>query len=142
MLNQTSSLGCACTTPSNSRARSLVNRFWSIPNRTDGDELLDETGHDAAELATSLADVRRVNQFFGGLRTVRAQLPRLLTLTSPGQPVTILDLATGSADIPINVIQWAQQQGRTVDITASDYSADILEVAARRVAEYPNIRVM
>lgn len=123
-------------------ARSAARRCCSIPSRIDGDELLDETGHDPAELAASLRDVRRVNQLFGGLRTVRTQLPRLLALTSPDQPVTILDLATGSADIPINVVRWARQQGRTVDITATDFSADILAIAARRVADYPNIHVL
>jgi ubiquinone/menaquinone biosynthesis C-methylase UbiE len=113
----------------------------SIPQRIEGDELLDEVGHDPAELAASLRDVRRVNQLFGGLRTVRTQLPRLLAMTSPERPVTILDLASGSADIPINVVRWARQQGREVEITASDYSADIIAIAARRVAGYPNIHL-
>jgi ubiquinone/menaquinone biosynthesis C-methylase UbiE len=120
----------------------VVRRFWSIPHRTEGDELLDETGHNPAELAASLRDVRRVNQLFGGLHTVRTQLPRLLAMTSPERPVTILDLATGSADIPLNVVRWARQQGRTVEITASDFSADILAIAARRIADYPNIHLL
>ena len=122
--------------------RSAIHQFWSIPNRTEGDELLDEAGHDPEELADSLRDVRRVNQLFGGLRTVRTQLPRLLARTSPDRPVTILDLATGSADIPINVVRWARPLGRTVDITATDYSQDILDIAARRVEGYPNIRLL
>ncbi|MFN8661396.1 MAG: methyltransferase domain-containing protein [Thermomicrobiales bacterium] len=125
-----------------SRVRSAVHQFWSLPSRVDGDELLDELGHDPAELASSLRDVRGVNQFFGGLRTVRTALPRLLAATSPERPVTILDLATGSADIPVNVVRWARRQGRTVDITASDYSPDILAIAARRVSGYPNIHLL
>lgn len=123
-------------------ALTSVRRMMSIPHRIEGDELLDEAGHDPAELAASLRDVRRINQLFGGLRTVRLQLPRLLAKTSPERPVTILDLATGSADIPINVVRWARQEGREVEITASDYSADILAIAARRIAGYPNIRVL
>ncbi len=142
MLNRTSSRRIGLSIPPVTWARSAVDRFWSIPNRTEGDELLDETGQDLTELASSLRDVRRVNQLFGGLRTVRTQLPRLLAATSPERSVTILDLATGSADIPINVVRWARQQGRTVDITASDFSADILAIAARRVAGYPNIHLL
>lgn len=122
-------------------AQSAVHRVLAIPSRIDGDELLDETGHDRAELAASLRDVRRINQLFGGLRTVRTQLPRLLAATSPERPVTILDLATGSADIPINVVRWARQEGREVEITGSDASADILAIAARRVAGYANIHL-
>lgn len=123
-------------------ARAAVRRFWSIPIRTEGDELLDETGQDPAELAASLRDVRRINLLFGGLSTVRTQLPRLLAATSPRRPVTILDLATGSADIPCHVVRWAAYQGRTVEITASDFSPDILAIAARRVAGYLNIHLL
>ena len=142
MLNRTSPLRPGRTAPMASRVRSAIHQFWSLPNRVDGDELLDELGHDPAELASSLRDVRGVNQFFGGLRTVRTALPRLLAATSPERPVTILDLATGSADIPVNVVRWARRQGRTVDITASDYSPDILAIAARRVTGYPNIHLL
>ncbi len=123
-------------------ARGVVRRFWSIPSRTEGDELLDETGHDPAELAASLRDVRRINLLFGGLSTVRSQLPRVLAATSPERSVTILDLATGSADIPRHVVRWARLQGREVDITASDFSPDILVIAARRIASYPNIHLL
>jgi ubiquinone/menaquinone biosynthesis C-methylase UbiE len=123
-------------------AEDMLRRFWAIPSRTEGDELLDESGQDLAELAASLRDVRRVNLLFGGLSTVRRNLPRLLAATSPERPVTILDLATGSADIPINVVRWARDQGREVEITATDFSTDILTVAARRVARYPNIHLM
>ena len=73
---------------------------------------------------------------------VRTNLPRLLAETSPERPVTILDLATGSADIPVNVVRWARDQGRDVEITATDFSPDILKVAARRVAGYPNIHLL
>jgi ubiquinone/menaquinone biosynthesis C-methylase UbiE len=142
MLNRTSSRRTAHFSLLVLWARSVVRRFWLIPGRTEGDELLDEIGHNPAELAASLGDVRRVNQFCGGLRTVRTQLPRLLALTSPEQPVTVLDLATGSADIPINVVRWARQHGLTVDITASDFSEDILAIAAHRVAGYPNIHLL
>lgn len=123
-------------------AGDALRRFWAIPTRTEGDELLDETEQDLAELAASLRDVRRINLLFGGLGTVRTNLPRLLAATSPERPVTILDLATGSADIPINVVRWARDQGREVEITATDFSEDILKVAARRVASYPNIHLL
>ncbi len=123
-------------------ARAVWTRFWSIPNRAEGDELLDETGHDPTELAASLRDVRRINQLFGGLSTVRVHLPRLLAATPTGRPVTVLDLATGSADIPRNVVRWARQRDRTVEIMASDFSADILAIAARRVAGSPNIYLL
>jgi SAM-dependent methyltransferase len=142
MLNRTSSWRTGQTAMPVTWAQSAMRRMLAIPHRMEGDELLDETGHDPAELAASLRDVRCINQLFGGLRTVRAQLPRLLAATSPERPVTILDLATGSADIPINVVRWARQQGREVEITASDYSSDILAIAARRVAGYPNIHLL
>jgi SAM-dependent methyltransferase len=142
MLNRTSPPRAGRTLPPVPGAWSAVRTFWSMPSRTEGDELLDEAGHDPAELAASLHDVRRINLLFGGLSTVRSQLPRLLAATSLERPVTILDLATGSADIPCHVIRWARDQGREVEITATDFSADILAIAARRVAAYPNIQLL
>ncbi len=142
MTNRTSPARTGQAMPPVARARAAAHRFWSIPSRTEGDELLDETGHDPAELAASLRDVRRINQLFGGLNAVRTHLPHLLAATSPERPVTILDLATGSADIPCHVVRWARQQGREVEITASDFSPDILAIAARRVADYPNIHLL
>lgn len=111
---------------------------YSLP-RSDQAELLDDSGHDPVELAQNLRDIRRVNQLLGGTSTVLRHLPRLLKQVPATRPASVLDLATGSADIPIAIAKWAKKNGRAVEIVASDSSDEILDVARPRIAGYREI---
>lgn len=112
----------------------------SLPRR-DAKELLDEAQHDSQELAGNFRDIRRVNHLLGGTSVIFRHLPRLLDGIPADQPVTILDLATGAADIPAAISRWANRLNRPVAIVASDNSDDILDLAREQVAGYPNITV-
>ena len=115
--------------------------------RRDAPELMDDLEGRAgpavpiAELAANLRDIRRVNRFFGGTAVVLRHLPSLLDEVPPDQEAEVLDLATGSADIPLAIVRWARARGRTVRVVASDASPPILDAAARRVAREPAIRL-
>jgi ubiquinone/menaquinone biosynthesis C-methylase UbiE len=111
---------------------------FSFPRRNEM-ELLDETGHDPVELAQNLRDIRRVNRLLGGTSTVLRHLPRLLDQVPATQMASILDLATGSADIPLAIADWAAKHGRAVEIVASDSSDEILDVARPNVAGRSNV---
>lgn len=107
--------------------------------RSDDAELLDGTGLDPVELAANLRDIRRVNRLLGGTAAVLRHVPELLDGIPLDQTVTVLDLATGSADIPVVVAEWARHAGRRVEITASDVSDEILAVAREQVRGRPEI---
>jgi ubiquinone/menaquinone biosynthesis C-methylase UbiE len=108
--------------------------------RSDEAELLDEEEHDPAELAANLRDIRRVNQLFGGTSTVLRHLPGLLaTISANEHPVTLLDLATGSGDIPLAIARWAKQRDLAVTIVASDSSNEILALAHEQIFGHPEI---
>jgi SAM-dependent methyltransferase len=114
----------------------------AIPSirRSDRIELLEEAALDPAELADNFRDIRRVNRLLGGTSTVLRHLPRLLDLVpDPGKPASILDLATGSADIPISIARWAQSTKRALTIVASDSSEEILTLAREHAGGHPNI---
>ena len=115
---------------------------FDSPARSDATELLDETGHDHAELAENLRDIRRVNQRLGGTSTILRHLPWLLAAIPSVKPVSVLDLATGSGDIPLAIAQWAEQYGRTVKIVASDYVDEILAVAREQIGDHPHITLV
>jgi ubiquinone/menaquinone biosynthesis C-methylase UbiE len=59
-----------------------------------------------------------------------------------GRSYRILDLATGSADIPCMIADWARQRGITVRIDAVDFHESTLEIARRRTAGYPEITLI
>ena len=113
--------------------------FLSSLPRIDEMELLDEDHHDPAELAANLRDIRRVNHLLGGTSTTLRHFPDLVAAIPAAEPITILDLATGSGDIPIALTKWAAKHDRKVTIVASDYSQDILDIARDLVAGHPNI---
>jgi SAM-dependent methyltransferase len=102
------------------------------PTRLDLPELMEAPGQDAALLAGSLADLRRVNRWFGGCWLTLRGLRRLTTGLPAGTPLTILDVATGSADIPAAAVAWARRRGWPARVVATDRSPAILAVAARR----------
>ena len=110
-----------------------------LARRTEAAELLDQTGHDAAELAANLRDIRIVNRFAGGTATVLRHLPALTGRVPRGRPVEILDLATGSGDIPLALVRWAARNGRPLRLTVSDLSVEILAEARRTLADVPDV---
>lgn len=113
---------------------SQPGRRWAV-SRSFAAELLDEPGHDPAELAANLSDIRRVNRLAGGTRATIRALPGLLKAVPTDQPAIILDLATGSGDIPRAILNWAAKSGRPVNIIASDLSPDILDEARRHLGD-------
>ena len=102
-----------------------------LVRRREAEELLDQAGHDPAELAANLRDIRTVNRLAGGVATVLRHLPGLLCHVPRGRPVEILDLATGCGDIPLRLVAWADRQGRPLHLTVTDRSPEILAEARR-----------
>ncbi len=107
--------------------------------RREAEELLDRAGHDPAELAANLRDIRTVNRLAGGVATVLRHLPGLLCDIPRDRPVEILDLATGCGDIPLSLVAWANRQGRPLHLTVTDRSPEILAEARRTLADVPGV---
>jgi 2-polyprenyl-3-methyl-5-hydroxy-6-metoxy-1,4-benzoquinol methylase len=94
-----------------------------------------------ADLAQSLADVARLNGLFGGRSITLAQVRRLI-VTLPHRPITVLDVGTGRADIPIALVRWARRSGRPIRVLALDRDLPTLNIARRAAAGYPEIIVL
>jgi hypothetical protein len=95
-------------------------------------EWMDDPAVDAAELAAALAFIRRVNAALGYTRATVGHLRRFSRSWPAGQPITMLDVATGTADLPRAVLRWADGDGRDVRIVGLDLHAATLAVAAGR----------
>lgn len=76
-----------------------------------GVELLDDPAADPGTVMRSLRNIARSNRWFGGAAAVRHGLERVLRGVSPARPLTLLDLGTGSGDLPRHAVRWARGQG-------------------------------
>lgn len=124
------------------RTSFLPRPLLPVPPHSDATELLDAPGTiPAPTLAHNLRDIRRVNRFAGGTAVVLRHLPELLADVSRGTPITLLDIATGSGDIPRALVRWGQRRGFTFRVLATDVSEDVLAVARRETANEPTITI-
>jgi SAM-dependent methyltransferase len=112
------------------------------PRRFDPDvpEMMDRRGNDAKLLQADLDVLENFNRFLGGHRIVLDWLDEVLK-RAPMSRVAVLDLATGGADVPRAIAQWARRRGVRVEITAVDANPEILSIARQRCASWPEIRI-
>jgi 2-polyprenyl-3-methyl-5-hydroxy-6-metoxy-1,4-benzoquinol methylase len=99
-------------------------------------ELMDRPQPVSAELERDLRNIRRLNRWFGSYWLISHFLGRWI---GPGAPLRILDLATGSGDIPRFVADHARKVGANVRIDALDQQPATLEIARKLSVNYPNI---
>ncbi len=100
-----------------------------------GHELLDDPDADSALVAESLTHLSRANWWFGGTAAARAGIARVVGGVRRGRPAvgpymgggsasgpyptggpavrryTLLDIGTGSADIPRALVRWGERHG-------------------------------
>jgi SAM-dependent methyltransferase len=109
----------------------------SLP-RITGEERMDAPDADPRELARSLADLRGVNRWLGGTRVVLHHLARLVD-AHPQREYRVLDVATGSADIPLHVADWGRRRGLRIRVVATDAHPATLAEARARAAADPDV---
>jgi len=108
--------------------------------RIEQDELLDLGLGTQANVAANLAEMRRMNRWLGGLSALTTHLyPRLSV--SP-QPITLTDLGTGAADIPVTIARWTETRGLKAHFLALDWTARNLTVARRQSQDTPAVCVL
>ena len=96
---------------------------------------MDDPAADPADLRRSLAYIRRINSLLGYTRATVRHLDRFSRRWRPGETIHILDVATGSADIPRAILRWAGRRGFDVRIVAVDLHQTTLKLAAQEGAQ-------
>lgn len=99
-----------------------------MERRTDAVELLDGPLDDPAALAGNLRDLGRINRRLGG---VSLSAKAIDALAAHRGDLTLLDVGTGGADIPLGLIDRAQGRGRRIRVVAVDARPEVLAAAAR-----------
>lgn len=103
----------------------------------DTPELLDGPLDDPVALAANLRDLRRFNRLFGGTRLSRQALAALVGDRTG--PVTLLDVGTGGADIPVALVTRPRRHGPRLKVTAIDNRAEVLAAAVAGRADLASL---
>src|SRR5213083_2500760 len=99
-------------------------------------EMMDRDQPVSAELECDLKRIRQLNRWFGSYRLV---LDFVRDWIKPADKLRIVDLATGSGDIPRLIVDYARKINATVEMDALDRQPATLEIARRLSADYPEI---
>lgn len=99
-------------------------------------ELMDRPQPVTTELEIDLWNLRQLNRLFGGHGLISRFLRHWIR---SGERLRVLDLATGSGDIPRLVVDHARRIGAKVEVEAVDQQGSTLQIAERLSAAYPEI---
>jgi ubiquinone/menaquinone biosynthesis C-methylase UbiE len=103
-----------------------------LAHRPDLTELLDAPMPDRPTLAGNLRDIRLVNRALGFAAAVVREVAAV-TAQIGRADWTLLDVATGSADIPLAIVRWARRRGLRPRLLAGDLSPAVLAAARGHV---------
>ncbi|HEY7302906.1 MAG TPA: methyltransferase domain-containing protein [Bryobacteraceae bacterium] len=99
-----------------------------VPSR----ELLDDDAGTAAEVMDSLADIRFLNHYFGGLPTTLCMVRRVVK-ASKRADLSMLEVAAGTGDLPRCVRARMQKNGVDLRLTLLDRCASHMCEERRKV---------
>src|ERR1700730_959425 len=99
-------------------------------------EIMDRPQPVSAELERDLENLRDLNRWFGSYALISLFLSRWI---KPGARLRIVDLATGSGDIPRLIAEYGRKIGADLRIDALDRQSATLEIAKKLSAQYPEI---
>lgn len=115
--------------------------MW-VPPRSLDPEWMDRPDNPPEAVAGALRDIRLVNRILGGRRALLRGLDPFLQTRSPRGTLEVLDVGTGGADLPMEMVALGRRRGRAVRVTAVDRDPSAGRVAALAAAGRPEIRVL
>lgn len=105
---------------------------------------MDAPDADPGELRRSLAFIQRINRFLGYNRATLGHLKRFSRGWGPNKKVRILDVATGSADFPLEILRWVDRVNRQrgwnwdVRVVGVDLHSETLAAARQEIEKSGN----
>ena len=100
-----------------------------MKRQSDAEELLDGPLDDPAALRGNLRDLERVNRWLGGAGLSARAID---ALAGDRETLTVLDVGTGAADIPVALLARAARNGRRLQVTGVDNRPEVLAAAVAR----------
>ncbi len=109
--------------------------------RSEAKEMMDLPGNPRPVLEEDLANLRALNRYLGGYRSVQRGVERLVDRRRLGK-LSLLDVGTGSGDIPARLAAWARSRGLGVELTALEGEPMTVAAAAIEIRDYPEIKLV
>jgi SAM-dependent methyltransferase len=103
---------------------------------------MDDPRADPAQLQRSLKFIRRINVLLGYTRATLRHLQQFSRSWKPGQRIRIVDLGTGSADIPRAILRWADRRGFDVHIVGVERHGRTAEIAVSSAGANPRLKII
>lgn len=97
-------------------------------------EIMDDPGLDSQRHEKALASLARINRLSASSRTVWQPIHDLSRRIDKSRPLRILDIATGSGDMPVRLWQRAKRAGIALEIVGVDISDRALGIARQRLS--------
>jgi SAM-dependent methyltransferase len=103
-------------------------------------ELLDARTYDPEALRRNLRDIRRINALLGWTALTVREVAREVR-ASGATSFSLLDVASGSADMPLAIARWATRNRISARIVATDISPQIVAIAREQADSSPSVLV-
>jgi 2-polyprenyl-3-methyl-5-hydroxy-6-metoxy-1,4-benzoquinol methylase len=110
-------------------------------SRATTTEFLDRPDCDPELAATSYRFMETVNCRFGGIRVVQRFLATETAGRHAGAPLRILDIGSGSCDIPLAVSRWARANDIPLHFTCLEMAGHAVDIARGQLARADNLAV-
>lgn len=101
--------------------------------RATAQEFLDRPDCEPELAEASYRFMETVNSFFGGMRIVQRFIAGQAAKHRSAAPLRILDIGSGSCDIPLAVSRWARSNGIDLQVTCLELADHAFEIARQRV---------
>ena len=96
-------------------------------------EFLDATDCDPQLAFWSYRFMRLVNRFAGGTRAVKNFLAKEISRCARNQSTRVLDIGSGTCDIPLAITDWARRQSKRIEFTCIETNKTALTIAAENI---------
>jgi SAM-dependent methyltransferase len=102
---------------------------------------MDRTDNTPEALHAALADIGAVNRFLRGSKVLVNAVRPFLTEAQAASPLTVLDVGTGGADVPLALVAEARRLERGIRVVAIDREPATLSYARAQTADVPEIEL-
>jgi ubiquinone/menaquinone biosynthesis C-methylase UbiE len=109
--------------------------------RSTAREMMDSPDNPRELLEDDLRNLRIINRYLGNYRAVLGGLARLID-EQQLKRFSLIDVGTGSADIPALIASWARRHHLTAQLIGLDPEPVMLRAAVNQTRDYPEISLV